>query len=247
MISKLTDIRGALRSRQRGIILNPYRFGASGIPDSAITALLHFNGTNGSTTFTDESLSYPKTWTAAGTVSLTTGGSLGPKFGTASLSCGGGHISASASAAFGFGTGDYTVEGWHGGFVSGTTRCIFDNRSASDQGIAIYVTVGGDQKLTVFNNTSPIIDAGNLVGTVTWEHWAVCRKAGIVKAYIRGLSIGSASDTRTYASAPSCTIGSNYLGTQPIDGQVDEVRVTNGYARYDANFTPPAAAFANPV
>src|SRR5690606_34123168 len=74
---------------------------------SSVSSLLHFNGSNGSTTFTDEK---GVGWTASGDAEISTAQS---KFGGSSLSLDGtGDWLDASNAGFTFGTGDFTIEAW---------------------------------------------------------------------------------------------------------------------------------------
>jgi len=77
---------------------------------SNVSLLLHCDGSNGSTTFTDNSPS-PKTVTANGNASVSTAQS---KFGGASavFDGTGDYLSLDGSSGFAFGTGDFTIEFW---------------------------------------------------------------------------------------------------------------------------------------
>jgi hypothetical protein len=207
-----------------------------------VVALLHFDGANGSTTFTDET---GKTWTATGTAALAT---ASKKFGTASLNNGTGVAVAGPYADFGFGTGDFTIEGWKRLTSAGPGfACIFDNRSGANQGIAIYdKNAAGGSFITVFNNAAQMgATTFGVPDTTNFYHWSVCRQGTTLYASINGSVEAIATDSRTYAASPSATIGANYLGSQPQVGFMDEFRMTKGVARYTANFTPPTAAFPN--
>lgn len=209
-----------------------------------VVALLHFNGADGSTTFTDET---GKTWTRSGTAEIDTGQS---KFGGSSLLVGNSGISTASDAGFGFGSGEYTIEGWC--YVpSGTGSAItfFDTRTASNTGISIYVTnnSGTTRIIALGSNTAFIAtSASNVYDLSTWFHLAVCRVGTTVNAYVNGTSVCSVTDSRTYASASTAFIGIQYNGTAPMNTHIDEVRVTKGVARYTANFTAPTAEFPNP-
>lgn len=76
MIERSINIRSALRSRQRGFLLNPYRFGNAG---GKVAALFHFDGPNGSTAIIDET---GRSWTRNGSAQISTAQSV---FGGASL------------------------------------------------------------------------------------------------------------------------------------------------------------------
>src|SRR5690606_17008690 len=111
-IDRSTNIRRALRQRQRGFIINPFRFGGGGGGGDPywanVSALLHFDGEDESTTFTDET---GRIWTPGGDAKIST---TGPKFGTG---CGlfdgdGDYLTTASSDGFAFGTGDYTIEAW---------------------------------------------------------------------------------------------------------------------------------------
>jgi hypothetical protein len=45
------------------------------------------------------------------------------------------------------------------------------------------------------------------------------------------------------ATVTSMGIGAANNGTEPLNGYIDDLRVTKGYARYTSNFTPPTSAF----
>jgi hypothetical protein len=75
-----------------------------------VSLLLHGDGTNGSTTITDSSLT-PKTVTAVGNAQISTAQS---KFGGASilLDGSGDYLDVGSNSAFGYGLSDFTIETW---------------------------------------------------------------------------------------------------------------------------------------
>lgn len=208
-----------------------------------VSSLLHFDGADGSTTFTDQK---GVIWTPASNAQIDTALS---KFGGASGLFDGvaDNIKAGASTAFGFGSGDYTVEGWLYQANQTVDRCIFDNRDEVTEGIAIYASASGadkDRRLILANNAAIIAGTATTQFPInTWTHWAVCRASGTVRGFISGVEVWSVVDSRTLASTASVTIGANYATGQEFVGSLDEIRITKGVARYTANFTPPDAPF----
>lgn len=262
MIRRDTDIASALQSRQRqralingrgprmsDFIINSYG-GAGGNPSgdpywADVVALLPMNGANGSTTFTDQT---GKTWTASGNAQISTaqsvyGGSSGRFDGT------GDFISSSVSADFGFGTGNFTIEGWTRQASNSSDYCIFDNRSASNQGIGVYVSGSSanyPMRLAASNNSSYMGGASTTpFAANAWQHWSVTRIGTSLLGHIGGLYLWGATDSRTYASSATPFIGANYIGTQGFNGYCGWVRVTKA-ARYAAsNYSTPTIPYPN--
>ena len=115
------------------------------VDDSYTKALLHFNGSDTSTTFTDES---GKTWTGAVTAQLDT---AQKKFGTASLLLDGDsdYISTPDHADFDVGSGDFTIDFWvrfNAVPGAGFYAALYSQRTTSSSNIAITLWYSGDYK-----------------------------------------------------------------------------------------------------
>ena len=148
------------------------------------------------------------------------------------------------------GSGDYTVECWinisaaasYGGIVgkgpvgalTNTTWIIEFSGSANTLSVFIYNA----------NNSAYIINGTTNVKTSTWIHVALTRSGNNTRLFINGTQEGS-----TYTSGYTISAGNNlYVGggyfapsTRTITGYLQDLRITRGYARYTANFTPPTA------
>jgi hypothetical protein len=108
---------------------------------------------------------------------------------------------------------------------------------------------GSANTLSVYVNSasgSYIINGTSNVKTSAWIHVALTRAGNNTKLFINGTQEGS-----TYTSGYTITAGDSlYIGggfyapsTRTITGYIDDLRITKGYARYTANFTPPVGAF----
>ena len=86
------------------------------------------------------------------------------------------------------------------------------------------------------------------ISTTTWTHIAIVRSGSTIKCYKNG--VASATTITSSAALVSNTFGV-YVGsgagnqTLQLNGYIDDLRITNGYARYTTNFTVPSAAFPN--
>jgi hypothetical protein len=86
-----------------------------------------------------------------------------------------------------------------------------------------------------------------IVGTTTWSsntwyHGAIVRSGSSLKLYINGTQEGSTFTLTTQNFTNRIwQIGNGPNGV--FNGYIQDVRITNGYARYTANFTAPTAAF----
>lgn len=230
-------------------IINPYRFAAGGATDpffSNVVLLLHCDGTNGSTTFTDNSSS-AKTVTANGNAQLST---ASPKFGSAAVNFDGSgdYLSLSDSGDWHM-TGDFTVELWIKPDTLGGVRTIIGQRLTSSQYAPWLINCNGAtlNLLLSFDLSNwvaiPTIAGGSL-STGTWQHIAFVRSGNDFLLFLDGTQVGSTytSSSAFTNSAQQLTIGGNSVGFY-TDGEMDDIRITKGVARYTSNFTPPTAAF----
>lgn len=213
---------------------------------SSVVSLLHFDGSNGSTTFTDQK---GKSWSATGGAALST---ARQKWGTASLLCDGAgdFISSASNSDFNITqSGDFTVELWLN---------LTDKDNSDGNAILCVGAASGYWQLLIRSNVfqinirnssggafSDLIASTTLVND-TWEHFAWVRSGTTYYLFRNGVQLsttGSLPSTFTQATFPTY-IGANYTGgASSTGGYIDDVRITKGVARYTANFTPPTAAF----
>lgn len=221
------------------------RGAASGDPYwSNVSSLLHMDGADGSTTFTDEK---GVSWTAQGSARIETdfykfGGSAGWFQQVASNP--GSRITTPDSAAFRFGTGDWTVEGWFR--VSAPTIGLggfFVKGENTSGGMILALT----PTLATFraNGTTDSTFSLSLSST-TWYHIAFVRNGGTIEVFVDGVSAGTASRSFDHTDTSALIVGSATSDLRfAYNGMIDEMRITKGVARYTANFTSPTAPFPN--
>jgi hypothetical protein len=138
-------------------------------------------------------------------------------------------------------TGAFTLETWAylATADAGVERYIFFQYGP---GVVLGVTSGnyvfGAAYLTILAST-------NTIPLDQWVHIALVREgtgANQFKLYVNGVLADTDTSTRDLTQSP-IRIGATNTATSPWKGYLDEMRMTNGYARYTGNFTPPTAAF----
>ena len=207
--------------------------------DSQTLLLMHMEGADASTTFTDDTL-YQRTQkgiVAIGNAQVDTAQS---KFG--------------GSSYLGDGSGDrlnvigevlqsqYTIEYWFraSSFSNGPT--LVDLRSGGSANYSDYITSGG--VFTVFINNGDRIQTGAL-STNTWYHIAVVRdSSNDIKLYVNGTKTGNTYNFNGFGTGTNWYIGDNYVFASSFNGHIDEVRISNT-ARYTTTFTPSTTPFQN--
>lgn len=207
--------------------------------------LLHKDGADASTTFTDSSDS-AHTITVTGNAQVDTAQS---KFGGASglYDGSGDYIQMPSSTDWNFGTGDFTVDFWvrFAADPSGEMR-IFDLGSySSGKGLVV------DYYSTSFNvmhngNAGSSKSYAFTPSTDTWYHVAITRSGSSERMFVDGTQIGTTQTTSEdiQSSTYTPTIGSwTTVHTYEFNGWVDEFRVVKGTAVWTSNFTPPTAEY----
>lgn len=220
---------GALATRYRSSII-------------VSTALLHFDGTNGSTTFTDV---YSSTWSGS-SATLST---AQQKFGPSSLLLPGGAFISTSNDIFAALLQDWTYEAFVYAISIGGSQVIFGSQGAGFSGVLLFLN-GGVITLLCGSadggtNWSVAFTSGATLSTGTWYHVAGVRHGNNFNTYLNGVSQGSATYSGSIIKGMTGqAIGAaNAGGTSSWNGYVDEARISMGVARYTANFTPPAAPF----
>jgi hypothetical protein len=203
-----------------------------------VSLLLHFDGANGSTTFTDNSPN-TKTVSKFGDAQISTTQS---KFGGASgYFDGNGDYLTSSSSDFSFGSGDFTVEGW-----------MYVVNSDVYRSIANFTTSSNNNTLCIINNALLWYDGGthraesNTFAQNTWHHFAVTRSSGKIRIFVNGTKSNTDYTSFSNINSGSVRIGTNgFSSSFWFNGYLDDIRITKGVARYTENFTPPTAAYPN--
>jgi len=168
------------------------------------------------------------------------------KFGTTSayFDGSGDYLVAPSSPAYAFGTGNFTLEGWFYPTAS-ANQALFEmrNSTTSTSGIAVRLLSSSNTLRVIMNNTA-LFTTSTAVSLNQWSHIAVVRSSGTVTAYLNGVAMtgGSASGS-TSLTDNTLWIGELRDGSFQWNGYMDDLRITNGVARYTTTFTPPTQAF----
>ena len=216
--------------------------------DQYTKLILHMDGANGSTTFVDSEIT-PKTVTGYGDAQISTAHS---EFGGASLMLDGNssYLTVPPSADWNF-SGDFTIDFW------------WYRTGPANSGNALINAAGGFPSFVIedyygavrlwISSDGTYWDIANQVqiGTasgVGFDHFAIVRSGNNYYAFQNGVLTNTFSSSLSpyYDASNSLNIGHpNYLayGSYAI-GYIDEVRVSNGVARWTANFTPPSAPYS---
>ena len=205
--------------------------------------LLHMDGSNGSTTFTDSS-SNNVVVTANGDAQISTaqskfGGSSGYFDGSDHLSINGTTYPIDLS-------GDFTIEFFVRHTNASGNQKYIDTRSAS-------VVIADALLIDLSTNFRLFIDGSDrLLGNAgapsvnTWYHIAIVRSGTSIKYFLGGTEeldyTQSTPKDYTLDYAWVIAVNGTTLNQQYLSGYLDELRITST-ARYTSNFTPPTAAF----
>jgi len=210
-----------------------------------VKLLLHGNGTNGITIFTDNSPS-PKTLTPTGNVQISTAQS---KFGGASIVFDGAGDYLSFTQSNIIGTGNFCVEAWiyPTSFVDdGEIFCVGDVGSTAQLDFFLEYKTTGALRGSVLNGAGvayiDITTATGLIALNTWTHVAFTVAGTTGRLFINGVlsQTGTLTGTRVQ-NKTNCRVG--FLATplpRYYSGHIDDLRVTSGAGseRYTSNFTP---------
>ena len=194
-----------------------------------------------------------------GANSALTGGnasiSSASKYGSGALTFDGtnSYIDYPASAVYNIGTKDFTVEAWiRTSETTGDTNFrrfwMLDGPTGNAVGNIQLMTVPSTGVLELYDTSA---GTGDILGTTNicngqWHHCAISRSNATIRMFVNGKlenQISYAIALSPNSGAPRPRIGSYSAGTAGRwNGQIDDLRMTMGVARYQSDFTPPARA-----
>jgi len=168
------------------------------------------------------------------------------KFGGKSIALDGtgDYLSIATNTDFGFGTGDFTIEGWFYKTTT-TTQWFIDTRTTTTQ-TSVAIQSNGAGSLRLFVNGALVLTNSINYNNNAWNHLAISRASGVTRFFINGVvSTTTYTDATNYGTTKPLVVGAQFNGTTAFNGYIDEIRVTKGVGRYTTTFTAPAAAFTN--
>jgi hypothetical protein len=168
------------------------------------------------------------------------------KYGTGSL-----YINGSGNALISapspnniLGGGDFTIEFWlYPSNTSAGYRALIasENYAGTLGGWSLYQN---GTSIEFWISSGNIIAATSAITATNWQHLALSRASGTLRLFINGTQISSVANS-TSLTGSQIWIGDNNEGAYFYEGYLDDLRITKGYARYTATFSPPTAAFPN--
>jgi hypothetical protein len=214
-----------------------------------VKLLLGFEGSDASTTFTDESSAAKGNGTVSGNAQVDTAQF---KFGSASGLFDGttDRITFPDSGDWHLGTANFTVELWVrfnsltnaiqqivGVWETSPNLSWVLRRNTGDTIIFAVSTTGADNFIDVTVAWTPTL--------ATWYHICVDYDGTKYRLYRDGSMIASSTTARNIFNASAELAISSTIASRSVDGWIDELRITPGVARYasDGGFSVPTAAY----
>lgn len=241
---------------------NIYALTTSSCFDTDTELLIHANGSDGSTSFTDES-SNAHTITAVGNAQVDTAQS---KFGGASLLLDGNtdKLTTPDSSVYNLGSANFTWQAWvrgngNLGVSAGANDGIighgkFDDASGSNtHSLFILNGAGSGDNIGFRIGGTVLLQGAHGMSNNVWYHVALIRGwNGNANDWAITID-GTAVATTTNATAVPDSTGLFYIGFEGWDGSdttsiwngwIDEVVITPSTAIWTANFTPPSSEYS---
>lgn len=206
--------------------------------DTNTLFLAQLNGADAATSTADAS-QYGRTITLSNAeldTAIKKFGSAALKFNTAS-----GKMTVASSAAFNFGTGDFTIDLQF--YVPGGDHQIIISSGGETDWINWYFQTS---QFGVRLETSSDTFSHSMT-LATWNHIALERYSGTIYVYVNGTKLANTpANSSNISTAGTVQFGQSdapYIGTR-TDAAIDEVRISN-VARYQGtNFTAPTAEYS---
>jgi len=213
---------------------NVYRHnGGTGIGNDANTVLLmHMDGENSGTVFTDDGAgpNCPHGLTITSAVTSTAAYKFGA---TSAYFNGSSRISVDDHADWDFGTGDFCIDFWLKTASSSLSMLL--NTGNGNLSNEFQVEINRTSGKVGLYSGSQYCTSTTSVNDDEWYHIAYERVSGMLYVYINGTQENSVAFTNNFTPT-GLHIGAAYNLTAGLTGYIDELRISDTY-RYNGNFT----------
>lgn len=217
--------------------------------DSYTKLMLHFDGSDAATTFTDE---IGNTITAVGNAQIDTAQKV---FGTASglFDGTGDYLTTPDNVDWSFGTGNFTID-FRVRFAATPGTLTFVCHWKDGNNFARF-RIDGSKKLEMrfyidgVEKGHYVMTSAWNVSADTWYHLAFVRNGATGLIFIDGVS-QTLTETVAFGTNDTGNIaGLLYIGQQGnadsyLNGWIDELRISKGITRWIADFTPSTSAYS---
>lgn len=177
----------------------------------------------------------PKTITRAGDATVST--SIFKYGGSALAFDGAGDYITAPVGGGNLSTVDYTVEFWVYPNSIGTAQGLLS--IAASTGDCILISLLANGTIQQAYGGGPVLANPAVLSAGQWYHIALVRNGDIHYLFVNG--VGASNSNAQSNTGTTIAVGVNIRGSAgtPLNGYMDDVRITRGVARYVANFTPP--------
>ena len=221
-----------------------------------VSLLLHGNGSNGSTTITDNSPT-PKTVNVFGDAQISTAiaNPFAQTTGVIAFDGSGDYLSITSNN-FELGAKDFTIEFWvyfPSGFTYSQGMAPISIIDGGNAGVFSPFSIRNSSGLVtsyIWGNSAWSIATGREFTTIQkdkWLHWAITRSGANWYLFENGTTKSQFTSTESvinHAGNASFLVARTETDSiKYVACYIDELRVTLDAARYTANFAPPTAPF----
>lgn len=200
-----------------------------------VKMLLHCDGTDGSTTFTDVK---GKSVTPNGNAQLKVNSA---RFGSAGMYLDGtGDFLTITHSDFVFGTGDFSLSAWINISSLAVNRTVFATRPTASSATNVFscgINTSG-QAYMWYTSGQNATGASASVAINGWYHFELNRKYGKTRIFVNGVQQLELADANNLDQS-TLYVGAIGSGVEPFLGSMDEIRVVTGMAANWNAFTPP--------
>lgn len=140
-----------------------------------------------------------------------------------------------------FGTNDFTIECWVYRSAAGTLHSIVSKGTST---VGWSLQINSSNQLIWTSQSTILRTSTTTIPATTWTHIAISRSGTTGYMFINGTQQGATfTDSSDYNQLNNMYIGTDRVGINGLNGYLDDIRITNGVCRYNANFTAPTTTF----